>query len=94
MNSAEDEHSQLYKNIKDKIKEKYKKKTEEKIEEVKRSERKRLEKQSQDEIDRISLDLKIKEQEMKNILRTQEHENNQIGHLTKVMTRRFFLKND
>ena len=84
MNSAEDEHSQLYKNIKDKIKQKYKKKTEEKIEEVKYSERKRIEKQSQDEIDRITLELRIKEQELKNIQRTQENENNQLGHLQKV----------
>ena len=84
MNSAEDEHSQLYKNIKDKIKQKYKKKTEEKIEEVKHSERKRIEKQSQDEIDRITLELRIKEQELKNVHRTQEHENNQLGQLQKV----------
>ena len=90
MNSAEDEHSQLYKSIKDKIKEKYKKKTEEKMEEMKHSERKRFEKQSQDEMDRLSLELRIKEQELKNVLKTQEHENNQLGHLKKVRFRCFF----
>ncbi|XP_066935745.1 forkhead-associated domain-containing protein 1-like isoform X1 [Clytia hemisphaerica] len=85
INSADDEHSQLYKNIKNKIKEKYKKKMEEKIEEIKEHERNKFEKLRQDEIDRLSLELKIKEQELKNILRTQDYENNQIHQLKKRM---------
>ena len=58
---------------------------EEKVEEIKEHERNKFEKLRQDEIDRLSLELKIKEQELKNILRTQDYENNQIHQLKKVV---------
>ena len=55
------------------------------MEEIKEHERNKFEKLRQDEIDRLSLELKIKEQELKNILRTQDYENNQIHQLKKVV---------
>jgi len=57
---------------------------EEKMEEWKESEQRKFEKIRKDEIERISLELKIKEQELTNTLRTQEYENGQFKHLKKV----------
>ena len=57
---------------------------EEKIEEIKESEKKSYEKMRNDEVERVTLELKIKDQELKNLMRSQEYDNENSKNLNMV----------
>ena len=57
---------------------------ESKLDEIKESEKKTYEKLRNDEVERVNLELRIKDQELKNIMRTQEFDNENSKNLKMV----------